>query len=219
MPEISFKRFTGRHFLLLCFWLGMAGASVVVWWRGAEILSYKNTWPDTASFAGAFFAVIKQRFFQLGAGWLCSLTVYSFWLFWDFYMLLVFLPWNGDRQFYGRKRFFRSAYLFTVCFASGNLLSGSLVCSFMLVCKQTKTAAAAGSYFLNAAYSLWSCCGGIFLLIFFNLKRRIHKNYLKMQENQLYCKNGVKAEREQLQGYGVFGYRKRKTALCTGGTR
>ena len=132
-------------------------------------------------------------------------------------MLLVFLPWNGDRQFYGRKRFFRSAYLFTVCFASGNLLSGSLVCSFMLVCKQTETAA--GSYFLNAAYSLWSCCGGIFLLIFFNLKRRIHKNYLKMQENQLYCKNGVKAEREQLQGYGVFGYRKRKTALCTGGTR
>ena len=128
-------------------------------------------------------------------------------------MLLVFLPWNGDRQFYGRKRFFRSAYLFTVCFASGNLLSG------MLVCKQTKTAAAAGSYFLNVAYSLWSCCGGIFLLIFFNLKRRIHKNYLKMQENQLYCKNGVKAEREQLQGYGVFGYRKRKTALCTGGTR
>ena len=134
-------------------------------------------------------------------------------------MLLVFLPWNGDRQFYGRKRFFRSAYLFTVCFASGNLLPGSLVCSFMLVCKQTETAAAAGSYFLNAAYSLWSCCGGIFLLIFFNLKRRIHKNYLKMQENQLYCKNGVKAEREQLQGYGVFGYRKRKTALCTGGTR
>ena len=62
MPEISFKRFTGRHFLLLCFWLGMAGASVVVWWRGAEILSYKNTWPDTASFAGDFFAVIKQRF-------------------------------------------------------------------------------------------------------------------------------------------------------------
>lgn len=46
----------------------MAGASGVVWWRGAEILSYKNTWPDTASFAGAFFAVIKQRFFQLGAG-------------------------------------------------------------------------------------------------------------------------------------------------------
>lgn len=134
-------------------------------------------------------------------------------------MLLVFLPWNGDRQFYGRKRFFRSAYLFTVYFASGNLLSGSLVCSFMLVCKQTETSAAAGSYFLNAAYSLWSCCGGIFLLIFFNLKRRIHKNYLKMQENQLYCKNGVKAEREQLQGYGVFGYRKRKTALCTGGTR
>ena len=130
-------------------------------------------------------------------------------------MLLVFLPWNGDRQFYGRKRFFRSAYLFTVCFASGNLLSGSLVCSFMLVCKQTETATAAGSYFLNAAYSLWSCCGGIFLLIFFNLKRRIHKNYLKMQENQLY----LKAEREQLQGYGVFGYRKRKTALCTGGTR
>ena len=134
-------------------------------------------------------------------------------------MLLVFLPWNGDRQFYGRKRFFRSAYLFTVCFASGNLLSGSLVCSFMLVCKQTEAATAAGSYFLNAAYSLWSCCGGIFLLIFFNLKRRIHKNYLKMQENQLYCKNGVKAEREQLQEYGVFGYRKRKTALCTGGTR
>ena len=89
----------------------------------------------------------------------------------------------------------------------------------MLVCKQTETATAAGSYFLNAAYSLWSCCGGIFLLIFFNLKRRIHKNYLKMQENQLYCKNGVKAEREQLQKYGVFGYRKRKTALCTGGTR
>ena len=89
----------------------------------------------------------------------------------------------------------------------------------MLVCKQTEPAAAAGSYFLNAAYSLWSCCGGIFLLIFFNLKRRIHKNYLKMQENQLYCKNGVKAEREQLQEYGVFGYRKRKTALCTGGTR
>ena len=134
-------------------------------------------------------------------------------------MLLVFLPWNGDRQFYGRKRFFRSAYLFTVYFASGNLLSGSLVCSFMLVCKQTETSAAAGNYFLNAAYSLWSCCGGIFLLIFFNLKRRIHKNYLKMQENQLYCKNGVKAEREQLQGYGVFGDRKRKTALCTGGTR
>ena len=134
-------------------------------------------------------------------------------------MLLVFLPWNGDRQFYGRKRFFRSAYLFTVCFASGNLLSGSLVCSFMLVCKQTETATAAGSYFLNAAYSLWSCCGGIFLLIFFNLKRRIHKNYLKMQENQLYCKNGVKAEIEQLQEYGGFGYRKRKTALCTGGTR
>ena len=51
MSEISFKRFTGRHFLLLCFWLGMVGASVVVWWRGAEILSYKNTWPDTASFA------------------------------------------------------------------------------------------------------------------------------------------------------------------------
>ena len=134
-------------------------------------------------------------------------------------MLLVFLPWNGDRQFYGRKRFFRSAYLVTVCFASGNLLSGSLVCSFMLVCKQTETAAAAGSYFLNAAYSLWSCCGGIFLLIFFNLKRRIHKNYLKMQENQLYCKNGVNAEREQRQGDGVCGDRKRKTALCTGGTR
>ena len=192
MSEISFKRFTGRHFLLLCFWLGMAGASVVVWWRGAEILSYKNTWPDTASFAGAFFAVIKQRFFQLGAGWLCSLTVYSFWLFGIF-----------------------------TCFWSFCLGMGiaSLVCSFMLVCKQTETAAAAGSYFLNAAYSLWSCCGGIFLLIFFNLKRRIHKNYLKMQENQLYCKNGVKAEREQLQGYGVFGYRKRKTALCTGGTR
>ena len=157
----------------------MAGASVVVWWRGAEILSYKDTWPDTASFAGAFFAVIKQRFFQLGAGWLCSLTVYSFWLFGIFTCFWSFCLGMGIASFTAEKGFFRSAYLFTVCFASGNLLSGSLVCSFMLVCKQTETATAAGSYFLNAAYSLWSCCGGIFLLIFFNLKRRIHKNYLK----------------------------------------
>ena len=32
----------------------------------------------------------------------------------EFSVLLLIGPWNGDRQFYGRKRFFRSAYLFTV---------------------------------------------------------------------------------------------------------
>ena len=114
MSEISFKRFTGRHFLLLCFWLGMAGASVVVWWRGAEILSYKNTWPDTASFAGAFFAVIKQRFFQLGAGWLCSLTVYSFWLFgiftcfWSFCLGMGIASFTAEKGFLGLPIFLRS---------------------------------------------------------------------------------------------------------------
>lgn len=114
MPEISFKRFTGRHFLLLCFWLGMAGASVVVWWRGAEILSYKNTWPDTASFAGDFFAVIKQRFFQLGAGWICSLTVYSFWLFgiftcfWSFCLGMGIASFTAEKGFLGLPIFLRS---------------------------------------------------------------------------------------------------------------
>ena len=60
------------------------------------------------------FAVIKQRFFQLGAGWLCSLTVYSFWLFgiftcfWSFCLGMGIASFTAEKGFLGLPIFLRS---------------------------------------------------------------------------------------------------------------
>ncbi len=114
MPKIAFKRCSYSHILLLSFWLGMAGASVVVWWRGPEVLSYKNAGTGSASFAEAFFTVVKQRFFQLGAGWLCSLTVYSLWLFglltcfWSFSLGMGTACFTAEKGLLGLPFFLRS---------------------------------------------------------------------------------------------------------------
>lgn len=111
---------------------------------------------------------------------------------WTAYLLLVLQPWNGDRLFYCRKRSGRTAIIFSVSSATGYLLSVCLVRSFTVVHKQAETAAAACICLFNADHSLWGCCGGIFPLKFFILKRRIYKNYLKVHENKLYCGVGVK---------------------------
>lgn len=124
MLKISLKRFSGGHFLLFCFLLGMAGASVVVRWRGLEILSYKNESTGAASFAEAFFIAAKQRFFQLGAGWLCSLTVYSLWLFglltcfWSFSLGMGIVCYTAEKGLFGLPLFLRSLFpqgLFYLC--------------------------------------------------------------------------------------------------------
>ncbi len=114
MPKISLKQLSGDHFLFFCFFLGMAGASAVVWWRGPDVLSYKNAGTDSASFAEAFFTVMKQRFFQLGAGWLCGLTVYSLWLFglltcfWSFSLGMGIACFTAEKGLVGLPLFFRS---------------------------------------------------------------------------------------------------------------
>ena len=115
MPKFQLKRLSGSHFLLLCFFFGMASASAMVWCRGPAFLSWTNV-EGTGSFTDAFFIVIKQRFFQLGAGWLCSLTFYSLWLFglltcfWSFSLGMGISCYTAEKGLLGLIFFLRSLF-------------------------------------------------------------------------------------------------------------
>lgn len=115
MPKFQLKRLSGSHFLLFCFFFGMASASAMVWCRGPAFLSWTNV-EGTGSFTDAFFIVIKQRFFQLGAGWLCSLTFYSLWLFglltcfWSFSLGMGISCYTAEKGLLGLIFFLRSLF-------------------------------------------------------------------------------------------------------------
>ena len=93
----------------------MASASAMVWCRGPAFLSWTNV-EGTGSFTDAFFIVIKQRFFQLGAGWLCSLTFYSLWLFglltcfWSFSLGMGISCYTAEKGLLGLIFFLRSLF-------------------------------------------------------------------------------------------------------------
>lgn len=84
MFRFRFKFLADSYLLLFSFFLGMIGAALFFWWRYPvfpSYLFYSHGITGNKNFTEAFLIVIKQRFFQLGAGWLCGLTVYSVWLF------------------------------------------------------------------------------------------------------------------------------------------
>ena len=84
MFRFRFKFLADSYLLLFSFFLGMIGAALFFWWRYPvfpSYLFYSYGITGNKNFTEAFLIVIKQRFFQLGAGWLCGLTVYSVWLF------------------------------------------------------------------------------------------------------------------------------------------
>ena len=106
MFRFRFKFLADSYLLLFSFFLGMIGAALFFWWRYPvfpSYLFYSYGITGNKNFTEAFLIVIKQRFFQLGAGWLCGLTVYSVWLFgiltcfWSFSLGMgVILHWKRD---------------------------------------------------------------------------------------------------------------------------
>ena len=102
MFRFRFKFLADSYLLLFSFFLGMIGAALFFWWRYPVFPSY------------LFLIVIKQRFFQLGAGWLCGLTVYSVWLFgiltcfWSFSLGMGVIYFTLEKGLWGLPLFLRS---------------------------------------------------------------------------------------------------------------
>ena len=110
MFRFRFKFLADSYLLLFSFFLGMIGAALFFWWRYPvfpSYLFYSYGITGNKNFTEAFLIVIKQRFFQLGAGWLCGLTVYSVWLFgiltcfWSFSLGMVVIYFTLEKGLWG----------------------------------------------------------------------------------------------------------------------
>lgn len=117
MFRFRFKFLADSYLLLFSFFLGMIGAALFFWWRYPVFLSYlfySHGITGNKNFTEAFLIVIKQRFFQLGAGWLCGLTVYSVWLFgiltcfWSFSLGMGVIYFTLEKGLWGLPLFLRS---------------------------------------------------------------------------------------------------------------
>ena len=117
MFRFRFKFLADSYLLLFSFFLGMIGAALFFWWRYPvfpSYLFYSYGITGNKNFTEAFPIVIKQRFFQLGAGWLCGLTVYSVWLFgiltcfWSFSLGMGVIYFTLEKGLWGLPLFLRS---------------------------------------------------------------------------------------------------------------
>ena len=117
MFRFRFKFLADSYLLLFSFFLGMIGAALFFWWRYPvfpSYLFYSYGITGNKNFTEAFLIVIKQRFFQLGAGWLCGLTVYSVWLFgiltcfWSFSLGMGVIYFTLEKGLWGLPLFLRS---------------------------------------------------------------------------------------------------------------
>ena len=135
MFRFRFKFLADSYLLLFSFFLGMIGAALFFWWRYPvfpSYLFYSYGITGNKNFTEAFLIVIKQRFFQLGAGWLCGLTVYSVWLFgiltcfWSFSLGMGVIYFTLEKGLWGLPLFLRSLL-------PQDILSHGLVRSFQMV--------------------------------------------------------------------------------------
>lgn len=135
MFRFRFKFLADSYLLLFSFFLGMIGAALFFWWRYPvfpSYLFYSYGITGNKNFTEAFLIVIKQRFFQLGAGWLCGLTVYSVWLFgiltcfWSFSLGMGVIYFTLERDS-------GDCLCFAFPSSSGDILSHGLVRSFQMV--------------------------------------------------------------------------------------
>ena len=135
MFRFRFKFLADSYLLLFSFFLGMIGAALFFWWRYPvfpSYLFYSYGITGNKNFTEAFLIVIKQRFFQLGAGWLCGLTVYSVWLFGILTCFWSFSLGMGVIYFTLEKGL-GTASVFAFPSSSGDILSHGLVRSFQMV--------------------------------------------------------------------------------------
>ena len=162
MPKFQLKMVVRQPFpAFFVFFFGMASASAMVWCRGPAFLSWTNV-EGTGSFTDAFFIVIKQRFFQLGAGWLCSLTFYSLWLFglltcfWSFSLGMGISCYTAEKGLLGLPFFLRSLFPQGLFY-----LAVWYVLSKWSVSRQKRLRLPALDFF-NNAHGLGSCFRDIF---------------------------------------------------------
>lgn len=136
MFRFRFKFLADSYLLLFSFFLGMIGAALFFWWRYPvfpSYLFYSHGITGNKNFTEAFLIVIKQRFFQLGAG--LALRAYGLQCMavWDTDLFLVFQPGNGSYLFYIGKGTLGTASVFAFPSSPGDILSHGLVRSFQMV--------------------------------------------------------------------------------------
>ena len=153
MFRFRFKFLADSYLLLFSFFLGMIGAALFFWWRYPvfpSYLFYSYGITGNKNFTEAFLIVIKQRFFQLGAGWLCGLTVYSVWLFgiltcfWSFSLGMGVIYFTLERDSGTASAF------------SGDIFIHGLVRSFQMVSKRLGLPALAFNYSLEQPWYTFS---------------------------------------------------------------